>query len=61
MFHDINDGKFCWSVAGVLHSPPQFGLESLVEQLKASVLSPKGKNVQILHISSQICRRMKGL
>uniref|UniRef100_A0A1B6ECE3 phosphatidylinositol-3,4-bisphosphate 4-phosphatase n=1 Tax=Clastoptera arizonana TaxID=38151 RepID=A0A1B6ECE3_9HEMI len=36
-------------------------LENLMEQLKISVHSPKNKNVEILQLSSKICRKMKGL
>ncbi|XP_046680485.1 type II inositol 3,4-bisphosphate 4-phosphatase isoform X2 [Homalodisca vitripennis] len=46
---------------GVLHGPQQVSLDSLVDQLKGTVLASRSKNVEILHLSSRICRRMKGL
>ncbi|XP_054276724.1 inositol polyphosphate-4-phosphatase type I A-like [Macrosteles quadrilineatus] len=46
---------------GMVLSGPRYSLEHLVEQLKSSVLVSRSKNVEILHLSSRICRRMKGL
>ncbi|XP_065160190.1 inositol polyphosphate-4-phosphatase type I A-like isoform X2 [Atheta coriaria] len=36
-------------------------LSTLMEMLKISVHSDKSKNVEILHLSAQICRQMRGL
>ncbi|KAJ8866130.1 hypothetical protein PR048_033654 [Dryococelus australis] len=40
--------------------PLQPSLADLVDNLKTSVHSRQNKNVDILHLSAQICRRMKG-
>lgn len=45
---------------GPVISPQLSTLENLVEQLKGAVHTSKSKNVDILDLSSQICRRMRG-
>ncbi|KAK4877541.1 hypothetical protein RN001_010047 [Aquatica leii] len=42
-------------------SSSQRALGDLVDDLKTSVHSSKSKNVEVLHLSAQICRQMKGL
>lgn len=46
---------------GPIISPQMPTLENLVEQLKGAVHTSKSKNVDILDLSSRICRRMRGL
>ncbi|XP_046998595.1 inositol polyphosphate-4-phosphatase type I A isoform X1 [Schistocerca americana] len=42
-------------------APLQMNLGDLVEKLRQAVHTRQSKNVQVLHLSSHICRRMKGL
>ncbi|XP_021932968.1 type I inositol 3,4-bisphosphate 4-phosphatase isoform X2 [Zootermopsis nevadensis] len=42
-------------------APLQPSLLELVESLKVAVHTKQSKNVDVLHLSSRICRRMKGL
>nr|XP_015834055.1 PREDICTED: type I inositol 3,4-bisphosphate 4-phosphatase [Tribolium castaneum] len=42
-------------------SPQMKSLSELMDDLKSLVHSGKSKNVDILHVASQICRQMKGL
>lgn len=41
-------------------APLQPSLAELVESLRVAVHTKQSKNVEVLHLSSRICRRMKG-
>jgi hypothetical protein len=46
--------------SGPACAPLQPTLAELVESLRVAVHAKQSKNVDVLHLSSRICRRMKG-
>ncbi|XP_075229404.1 inositol polyphosphate-4-phosphatase type I A isoform X2 [Lycorma delicatula] len=60
-FHRFRKLNIPTEKRGPISAPQTPSLSELIDQLKVVVNTHKSKNVEILHLSSRICRRMKGL